>query len=213
MKISYLTVGQKGNNKCNQYVMPIFLIFQIICNIISKCVEESLITRDGGNALKKRAILFVLAVCVVTVYGILSADHYFQLSNLKKQMELATGRIQTAQTARREADNVLLDYYTEYTQKNADAVSYTAAADNSAAEDTAIDAEAIQSTLSTFNIQDTRYQEIQLRVVNSEQNLDSAINRYNDLAEEYNKKIASPLFFPVSKLLGYEKITPLQSDC
>ena len=102
--------------------MPIFLIFQIICNIISKCVEESLITRDGGNALKKRAILFVLAVCVVTVYGILSADHYFQLSNLKKQMELATGRIQTAQTARREADNVLLDYYTEYTQKNTDAV-------------------------------------------------------------------------------------------
>ena len=80
--------------------------------------------------MKKRAILFVLAVCVVTVYGILSADHYFQLSNLEKQMELATGRIQTAQTACREADNVLLDYYTEYTRKNADAVSYTAAADN-----------------------------------------------------------------------------------
>lgn len=164
--------------------------------------------------MKKHAILFVLIVCAVTVYGILSADHYFQLNNLEKQMELAAGRIQSAQSARREADNVLLDYYTEYTQKNS--VSYTSAADSlspedesGASNDVSIDAEAIQSTLSAYNIQDTRYQEIQLRVVNSEQNLDSAVRRYNDLAEEYNKKIASPLFFPVSKLLGYERVTPL----
>ena len=95
MNFSYQTVNEKGNNKCNQYVMANFLIFHKICNIISKCVEQSHITRDGGNALKKHAILFVLIVCVVTVYGILSADHYFQLNNLEKQMELATGRIQS----------------------------------------------------------------------------------------------------------------------
>ncbi|PWL45366.1 MAG: hypothetical protein DBY45_04155 [Clostridiales bacterium] len=212
MNFSYQTVNEKGNNKCNQYVMANFLIFHKICNIISKCVEQSHITRDGGNALKKHAILFVLIVCVVTVYGILSADHYFQLNNLEKQMELATGRIQSAYTARREADNVLLDYYTEYTQKNTDTVSYASAGGDPVSEDAAIDSESIRSTLSAYNIQDTRYQEIQLRVVNSEQNLNSAINRYNSLVEEYNNKIASPLFFPVSKLLGYEKATALQAD-
>ena len=162
--------------------------------------------------MKKHAILFVLIVCIVTVYGILSADHYFQLNNLEKQMELAAGRIQSAQSARREADNVLLDYYNEYTQKNTDTVSYTAADDPSPSEDTAIDTEAIRSTLNTYNIQDARYQEIQLRVVNSVQNLDSAIGSYNHLAEEYNQKIASPLFFPVSKLLGYDEVMPVRTD-
>lgn len=168
---------------------------------------------DGGNALKKRAILFVLIVCVVTVYGILSADHYFQLDNLEKQMELAAGRIQNAQTARQEANNVLLDYYIEYTEKNAVAVPQTAAAKSVSDEDAAPDVETMRNTLNTFNIQDTRYQEIQLRVVNSEQNLDSAVSQYNSLAEEYNEKIASFLFFPVSKLMGYERVTPLQADC
>lgn len=192
--------------------MPIFLIFHPFYNIISKCIEESLIVRDGGNALKKRAIIFVLIVCIVTVYGIVSADQYFQINNLEKQMELATGRIQNAQTARQEADNILLDYYTEYTQKNADAVSYTALSDGFVPEDSTVDAEAIRSTLNTFNIQDTRYQEIQLRVVNSGQKVDSAIGQYNDLANEYNERISSPFFFPISKLLGYEKITPLQTD-
>lgn len=192
--------------------MPIFLIFHPFYNIISKCIEESLIARDGGNALKKRAIIFVLIVCIVTVYGIVSADQYFQINNLEKQMELATGRIQNAQTARQEADNILLDYYTEYTQKNADAVSYTVLSDGSVPEDSTVDAEAIRSTLNTFNIQDTRYQEIQLRVVNSGQKVDSAIGQYNDLANEYNERISSPFFFPISKLLGYEKITPLQTD-
>ena len=193
--------------------MPIFLIFHLICNIISKYVEESPVSRNGGNALKKHAILFVLIVCVVTVYGILSADYYFQLDNLEKQMELATGQIQNAQTARQEANNVLLDYYIEYTQKNDDAISQVAAAKSASAEEAALDAETIQNTLNAFNIQDSRYQEIQLRVVNSEQNLDSAVSRYNSLAEEYNEKIASFFFFPVSKLLGYERITPLQMNC
>ncbi len=107
--------------------------------------------------MKKRAILFVLIVCVVTVYGILSADHYFQLDNLEKQMELAAGRIQNAQTARQEANNVLLDYYIEYTEKNAVAVPQTAAAKSVSDEDAAPDVETMRNTLNTFNIQDTRY--------------------------------------------------------
>lgn len=163
--------------------------------------------------MKKRAILFVFTVCLVTIYGILSADHYFQLNNLKKQMELAAGRIQTAQTACREADNVLLDYYMEYTQKNAGDLADAVSVDTSSAEEGAIDAEAMQSALNSFNIQDTRYQEIQLRMANSEQNLNSAVRQYNHLAEEYNQKISSPLFFPISKLMGYKSVLPLPTDC
>ena len=163
--------------------------------------------------MKKRAILFVLIVCVVTVYGILSADHYFQLDNLEKQMELAAGRIQNAQTARQEANNVLLDYYIEYTEKNAVAVPQTAAAKSVSDEDAAPDAETMRNTLNTFNIQDTRYQEIQLRVVNSEQNLDSAVSQYNSLAEEYNEKIASCGFLPLNQKRGFEIVTPLKQEC
>lgn len=193
--------------------MPLSLIFYEICNIILKCIEKSLILWDGGNALKKRAILFVFTVCLVTIYGILSADHYFQLNNLKKQMELAAGRIQTAQTACREADNVLLDYYMEYTQKNAGDLADAVSVDTSSAEEGAMDAEAMQSALNSFNIQDTRYQEIQIRMANSEQNLNSAVRQYNHLAEEYNQKISSPLFFPISKLMGYKSVLPLPTDC
>ena len=54
MNFSYQTVNEKGNNKCNQYVMPNFLIFHKICNIISNCVEESHITRDGGDVYKRQ---------------------------------------------------------------------------------------------------------------------------------------------------------------
>lgn len=161
--------------------------------------------------MKKRAILFVLIVCAVTVYGILSADHYFQINSLEKQLELAAGRIQNAQIACREADNILLDYYLDYTQQSAETVSLQTA--GSPAEDTVTDAEAILDALNSFNIQDTRYQEIQLQVINSKQSLDSAVNQYNDLTEDFNKLIASPLFFPISNLLGYESAAPFETDC
>ena len=155
--------------------------------------------------MKKHAIIFILIVCIVTIYGIVSADQYFQINDLEKQMELAAGRIQNAQTACREADNILLDYYTEYTQENI--VTDSTAADLST-EKFAPDTKIIRSILNALNIQDTRYQEIQLKVVKSEQNLESAIDRYNDLVEEYNQRIQSPLFFPIGKLLGYESALP-----
>ena len=101
----------------------------------------------------------------------------------------------------------------EYTQKNAGDLADAVSVDTSSAEEGAIDAEAMQSALNSFNIQDTRYQEIQIRMANSEQNLNSAVRQYNHLAEEYNQKISSPLFFPISKLKGYKSVLPLPTDC
>ena len=153
--------------------------------------------------MKKRAVIFILAVCFVTVYTIVSADQYFQINNLKRQMELSVGSIQSVQTARQEAYHLLLDYYTEYTKDASVTVSALSAGRQ--ASEQSPDAATIQDTLSSFNIQDSRYQEIQLRVVKSEQNLKDAVGRYNDLAEEYNQKIAKPFFYPLRKLLRYEK--------
>ena len=127
-------------------------------------------------------------------------------------MELAADRIQNAQIACQEADNVLLDYYLEYTQQSAETISYKTAG-SPANEDSSVDTEAILDALDTFNIQDTRYQEIQLKMINSQQALDSAVSRYNVLTEDFNELIASPLFFPVSNLLGYESVAPFQTDC
>ncbi|MEG2597202.1 MAG: hypothetical protein RR977_02145, partial [Oscillospiraceae bacterium] len=61
--------------------------------------------------------------------------------------------------------------------------------------------------LNALNIQDVRYQEIQMELLKFDENLDTAILHYNELIETYNEKIASPFFIVVNQIFHYEKAT------